>query len=214
MQKESKLGYYIVIALFVIISLVLLGTTIWSYSRFADERDNTDKKVVAAEARAREDQRVETTLELEEANKLPFRTYLGPANLSGIKVSYPKSWSAYVDEANSSATVELALTLHPNIIQAFSVDSRYAFRLELVDSPYSDVTLQYERLVETQQIQAQGFELLETTGVRFDGEISNAVFGTMIILPIRDKSLKVWTESNDYLDDFETIVTENLEFNP
>jgi hypothetical protein len=38
--------------------------------------------------------------------------------------------------------------------------------------------------------------------------------GTMVLLPMRDKTLEIWTESNDYLNDFNTYVLPNMTFAP
>ena len=51
------------------------------------------------------------------------------------------------------------------------------------------------------------------TGKIFQGR--EKVQGTMVIVPIRDKTLKVWTESNSvFLKDFNEAVLANLTFVP
>ncbi len=38
--------------------------------------------------------------------KQPLQTYTGPSAFGSISVKYPKTWSAYVDETNSSTPVD------------------------------------------------------------------------------------------------------------
>jgi hypothetical protein len=46
------------------------------------------------------------------------------------------------------------------------------------------------------------------------GQIAQQQKGTMVILPLRDKTLEVWTESDAYLSDFKNYVLPNLTFSP
>ena len=48
-------------------------------------------------------------------------------------------------------------------------------------------------------------------GARIDGEITTKRTGSVVLLPLRDKTLKIWTESNAYTADFDEILT-NLSF--
>jgi hypothetical protein len=52
------------------------------------------------------------------------------------------------------------------------------------------------------------------TGVRVDGQIADNIQGSMIILPLRDKTQEIWTESNSFLPDFNNNILPNLTFSP
>ena len=43
-------------------------------------------------------------------------------------------------------------------------------------------------------------------GTRFEGQIDDEQTGSMIFIPLRDKTLTIWTESGDYTNDFNTII--------
>jgi hypothetical protein len=55
-------------------------------------------------------------------------------------------------------------------------------------------------------------------GIRFDGAISHNTngdqIGSIIIIQVRDKTLKISTQSVKFLDDFNKIILENLTFVP
>jgi hypothetical protein len=38
--------------------------------------------------------------------------------------------------------------------------------------------------------------------------------GTMVLLPMRDKTLEIWTEAPAYLADFNTYILPNITFSP
>ena len=42
----------------------------------------------------------------------------------------------------------------------------------------------------------------------------NGQTGAMLIIPVRDKTLQIYTESSDYLSDFNNIVLPSLTFVP
>jgi hypothetical protein len=51
-------------------------------------------------------------------------------------------------------------------------------------------------------------------GSRIDGEINAGQKDSMIVVPLRDKTLKVWTESDQFVGDFNTVILPNLTFVP
>ncbi len=54
----------------------------------------------------------------------------------------------------------------------------------------------------------------DVIGSRVDGQITQNKQGTMILVPLRDKTLEVSTESGQYQKDFETYILPNFTFSP
>jgi hypothetical protein len=52
------------------------------------------------------------------------------------------------------------------------------------------------------------------TGVRFDGQIEQNLTGSMVVIKVRDKTIKIYTESTKYLSDFNDTVLKSLTFSP
>jgi hypothetical protein len=50
------------------------------------------------------------------------------------------------------------------------------------------------------------------TGAVMPGSPTNN--GILVLLPMRDKTLKIWTESTAYFTDFNTYILPNLTFSP
>jgi hypothetical protein len=57
-------------------------------------------------------------------------------------------------------------------------------------------------------------KLPQVGGMYLTGQISQRQQGTMVLLPLRDKTLEVWTESSAYMNDFTNNVLPNLTFSP
>ena len=51
-------------------------------------------------------------------------------------------------------------------------------------------------------------------GTRFDGAIDQKKTGSMVVMKVRDKTLKIYTESTDFLADFNDIILASLKYSP
>ena len=81
--------------------LALTGLTIWLFMGYSDYKNNSDQKVAAAKVAAKEEQKNADEAEFTEKEKLPTRTYTGPADLGSVSFQYPKTWSVYVAKQSS-----------------------------------------------------------------------------------------------------------------
>jgi hypothetical protein len=152
--------------------------------------------------------------EFVEKEKQPFHTYSGPSAYGSVVVQYPKTWSAYVNESDNSNTPVDAF-FNPIFVPAASMNPSYALRVQVLNTSYADVLKTYEANVKVGKLKSSAYipaKVPTVTGVRLDGEISSQKQGSIIIVPVRDKTLKIWTESNDYLNDFNNNVLPNYKF--
>jgi hypothetical protein len=51
-------------------------------------------------------------------------------------------------------------------------------------------------------------------GVRLEGFLEKDKEGIMVMFPLRDKTLRIWTESKEFSGDFNNIVIKKLSFSP
>jgi hypothetical protein len=51
-------------------------------------------------------------------------------------------------------------------------------------------------------------------GVRLDGTIAENVKGSVILLPLRDKTIRIMTQSATYVADFDKFVVPSISYNP
>lgn len=220
MHKRNKTGSVGVAALlagtFGLLFLAALIFGIWSFMGMQDYKNNVEPKIEAAVEVAKAETATAKDNEFLEKEKLPVRTYSGPETYGAVTFTFPKTWSMTTAEASS--TIALDGTLHPITVPGSGLDSdfSYALRMQVVDKPYSASVKEFDSSVKKGLLASPyRAKLVESVlGTRFDGEIAKGKTGSIILLPIRDKTLKIWTESNDYKADFDNIIMPSLSFQP
>lgn len=197
--------------------LLLLAALVFGFWAFAgrqDYKNNVDEKVAAAVVDAKKAEGESKDKQYAEAAKLPYKTYQGPEQFGSVVLQYPKTWSAYVAAGNSVGD-SLDGYFHPDVVPAVNAPgSTFALRVEVIDNPYSSVVSQYES---AEGVTAAPYALPKVpkvVGVKLQGQIDNEKRGTKVVLPIRDKTLVIYTESESFNDDFNNIILPNLSFAP
>jgi hypothetical protein len=208
----------------IIAGVLLIGAVVfgaWAFNGRQDYKNNVDAKIADAEKATRADEDVVKDKEHAEADKQPLKTYKGPDQYGSVQVSYPKTWSGYVlDAANGGSGAPLDGYFHPNVVPGLNNrDAAYALRVQIIDQAYAAVVARYDGEVKTKKLTAMpyAFKLVpKTMGVRLDGLIgeSQKLTGTIIAVPLRDKTLQISTESPLYFDDFNTLILPNVTFSP
>lgn len=214
-QGISVLAVPLALSVLFLIGAIAFGA--WAYMHMQDYKNNVDAKVSTAvtQAKQQEDQAQQALYAQKE--KSPYRTYKGPSAYGSILVTYPKTWSAYVvDDQNSSPYVNGYF--YPNTVpDTQGQNAVFALRIQVVQDTYSGVLGQAQNLVQNKQATVEPYSLPKVSsvvGARVSGELPNQRTGTMVILPLRNMTLEVWTESADFQDDFQNIILPNLTFAP
>jgi hypothetical protein len=212
-KKLDKNGIMNPLAIPLILSVVVLlvsaGMAVLYYTKFVEQRDNNQPFIEEAVAKAEETQKEKLETEFTEREKIPTKNYTSPSELGGVKLTYPKTWSAYVD---MSKTGGMDYFGHPNYVPADNVN--YALRMSVVDKPFSNEVKAYDNAVKKGELRATAVRVSGTTGTRLDGFLKKDQEGSMVVFPLRDKTLRVWTESKEFTADFNNIVLKSLTFVP
>lgn len=198
---------------FVLAALVAIGlgvTTIKYYGDYVDQRDRNQPKIEAAVEKAKSDQKKELDAEFEEKEKQPYKTLTAPSSYGSVRLTFPKTWSAYVESGRGN--VQYQLYAHPNFVPA--TGAAYALRMSVVNRQFADEVDDYDRQIERNELRTKSIRVSGVTGARLDGFLEKDLEGSMVIFPLRDKTLRVWTESTERRKDFDNIVVKNLSFTP
>lgn len=219
-QKGSagKSGLVLIsLASLLVLSLVF-GS--WAYSKMQNYKNHSDKMiavaVTAAETKATDVQSQKDA----EAAKSPLATYNGPSKFGSIVIQYPKTWSAYVETAgNDQAPIDGFF--YPGVIPSITdPNSYFALRIQVQDQTYDQVASGFGSGQQvTTSIKAYSLpKVPNVVGIMVTGSVSSdsnaPKTGTMVILPLRDKTLEIWTEGSQYLQDFNTYILPNISFSP
>jgi hypothetical protein len=208
MQKENGSISVILAAAFGVLFLITLVFGGWAFSSRQDYKNNVDAKIVDANKVAVQEVITAKDNEFLELEKLPVRTFKGPDTYGSISYEYPKTWSVYSKESNSGTLLDVYSS--PLVVKA---DSTNALRVEIVSRSYESEVKRFDSAIKRGEIRTSAYrpeKVSEVLGLRLDGALAKDVQGSMVILPIRDKTLKIYTEVPQFVGDFNDIVLPSL----
>lgn len=196
----------------IIAGIVLIVASVMAvvyYGKFVDQRDNNQPRIESAVKDAEEEQRKELEEDFADREKLPTKSYTSPTELGSVKLTFPKTWSGYVD-INGNAGIDYYG--HPNYIPSKNVN--YALRMSVINKAFADEMRIYEPQLKKGELKASSVQVSGVKGSRLDGFLKKDQEGSLVIFPLRDKTLKVWTENVEFRGDFDKIVLPGLTFVP
>lgn len=215
-QNHSKpVGLIVGLVLSILFAIGMGLFASWAYSQMMDYKNNSDKKSAAAVEVAVKKESDRKDSEFIDKEKQPYKTYKSPDATGAIKVTYPKTWSGYVEETGDNTPVEAYW--HPNVVPGLQSGTAYALRLTVDNKSYADYMQTFDSQVKAGKVKVAPYvpkNVANVTGSRVSGEISQGKNVTMIVLPLRDKTILLYTESPDFVSDFDNIVLANLNFTP
>lgn len=202
----------IVLVLFVI---ALSFSTGWFYLKYNDYYRNSQSKINEAVTQATQEQKILLEADFQEQFKKPYKNYTAPATASSISITFPKTWSAYVVEKQASSGASLDGYMHPNFIpDTKNKNNKFALRFTLETKTYASQVEDYQKIIEKGEAKSKSYKINGVKGVWIEGLIETDTYDYMVMLPVRDKTLKIWTEGNTQLKDFTDIILSNLSFSP
>lgn len=221
MSLEKQGGYvsstFVSLVIAVVFLLGAIGFGGWAFASRQDYKNNSDQKAAKAADASKAATEAAGAIKYAEEAKNPLKTHKGPDQFGGVTVQYPKTWSAYVIEDGRSAT-PVNDYFYPDVVPGVDTKGNaYSLRIQVVDQAYDRVIESYKNDVDTKKVTATPATLPKVSnvvGTRFTGQIERDKQGSAIILPMRNMTLKIWTESADYLPDFNNSILPNLTFSP
>ena len=207
-----------------IISLVMaimflfgaLGFGLWAFASRQDYKNNVDKKISAAVVVAKQQEASVKDTEFAEREKQPLKPYKGAATYGSVGLAYPKTWSAFITESNSGST-PLDGYFHPNYVPGLQSGTGFALRVQVTQQQYANEVKQYESLAKQGKVKITAYKapkVPNVTGSRIDGEIAAGQTGSMVLFPLRDKTIKISTQSAQFVNDFNNFILNELTFEP
>ncbi len=209
-------GWIVPIVVLTLLLLASLGLAFQLFNEKEDYKNNSDEKVAAAVEDAKEEVEKVKEAEFIEREKQPYKVYKGPARFGSLSITYPKSWSAMVEESGSGNKPVHGL-FHPNFVPGERSKTAYALRVEVLEQEYDTLLKLYDGDVRVGKVKISAFKapkVPSVLGSRIDGEIARDQNGSVILLPIRDKTIKLSVESQSFMKDFNDIILANLVFVP
>lgn len=216
-------GWIAVTIVLSIVTIITFAFALWAYSGRQDFKNNVDQKVSVAVGDAKKQQVEEDNKRFAEELKNPLQTYTGPSDYGSVSVQYPKAWSAYLASNGLSSDAILDVYFHPEVIPPLSMQngsrSAVALNVQVLNQSYSQAISGLKTRAEQPQAQvvAEPYALPKMpsqAGILFRGQLTNDLNGLAIYVPLRDKTIKISTDTDQYLADFNNYILPNISFEP
>lgn len=206
---------------FIVVFLLLLGSlgfAAWAFAGRQDFKNNVDVKIAVAVKKAVAAEGVRKDAEAAEAAKSPLKNYKGPETFASVSFDYPRTWSAYVSEVGTGNT-PINGYFNPNFVPDLtSVGVAWALRVQVINTSYAQLLKGFDNNVKNGKVTATPFraaKVPDTLGTILTGTItSNNKTGTLVLVPVRDKTIEIWTEGTDYANDFNNTILPSFSFEP
>lgn len=230
-KRYGQEGALVSIVAIIILAIGLIsasGFAFWAYNGRQDYKNNSDKKVAAAVSSAVSQEKDKLQKQFDEQAKLPVLTFTGPLTYGSVTFNYPRTWNGYVDQNDASNPLKayFANGLVPAQSTGSSAGVNYALRVDLVSMDYSQVLTSFAQALKKGVLTASAYVPPQMVGkpnvqtsTRLDGQIENSsqnnpIQGSMVVLKVRDKTLKIYTESPSFLSDFNNTILASLTYVP
>jgi hypothetical protein len=201
----------------VVFLLAAIGFGVWAFMSRQDYKNNVDPKIASAVAIAQEQTKTEKDKEFIEKEKAPYKTYSGPQVAGSLSIQYPKTWSAFVTETESGSNLVDGY-FHPNFVPGVQSGTDFALRVKVVSKSYDEELKQFESKAKQGKVRISPYKAAKlpagTVGARIDGEINPGQQDSLILFPLRDKTIEFSTESAQFVPDFDSIIMANMTFAP
>lgn len=218
MIKDNN-GSIISLVSIVVESLIIIGLAIYTvniYGSRQDYKNNVDIKIASAVSVAKTQQSSMDATNYANQVKYPLTNYTGPSDYGSISVNYPKTWSAYVDTTGSNNFVDAYF--NPGFVPAISSASQpFALRVQIINQAYTNTINNFSSQEQNNLIKAIPYSLPkvpQVVGVELVGQVFPNLNGTLVVLPLRNETLEIWTIGQNYLSDFNNIILPNFTFSP
>ena len=218
-NNQSGSGAVIGLVIFIFLFLAASGFGVWAFMGQQHYKNNVDSIVSKNVDSAVTAQQGKDSLALAQALKYPLQSYSGPSQYGSLKLLFPKTYSAYIDESGSGGDL-IDGYFHPNFVPTINgASSVFALKIQISNQTYSTYLQSFQGQIKSGKISASAYSLTKVpnvVGTELKGSVfqGNSAGGTMILLPERSSTIIISTIGNDYLNDFNNIILPNLSFSP
>lgn len=217
-QTGAVSGLLVLCILTVLLLLGAIGFGVWAYGQSQHYKTDVDAIVAKAEEAAKTKTAADKDKQFAEEAKNPLKIYNGPEAFGSMQLHFPKTWSGYVDTGNGASNGGLAGYFAPGTVPSIGdQNNAFALRLEVVKQPYAQVLQSFNSQQQGGKISVNVYalpKLPKVVGVKVTGEITQGKTATMVVLPLRSDTLKIWTEGTQFVSDFNNNILPNFSFSP
>lgn len=216
-QDGAISGVVVSLILAVLLLIGAIGFGGWAFTSRQDYKNNVDTKITTAVGTAKQKEDTKKDAQFAEEAKKPLQLYQGPEAYGSLMVNFPKTWSGYVDDSGTgNALVDgfFAPGVVPSTTNHASV---FALRVQVLSQSYQQSLQNFVSQQQSGKLTTSAYALPKqpkVVGVKVVGVLSDQTSVTMVVLPLRSQTLQIWTDGNQYLNDFNNNILPNFTFSP
>ena len=220
-RQRGEINMFLITTIIFAVLAVGLGVGFaWAFTQMTDYRDNSQQKVDAAVASAKADQKKQLQAQFDEDYKRPNLTFTGPVDFGSVSFEYPRTWAIHVPKDGTSGG-EFAAYFNPVSVPAINNATPFALRVSIVSQPIEQVLKQYEGKVKKGDLTSSTVRLTDASedpsstygkGTRLDGQFDKTIYGAAVFFDIRGRTLKIFTDKKDFLNDFNKTILPTLKY--
>lgn len=206
-------GSIFAIVALVILVLVFGSFGIWAYINYMDQKQNVDSKVAEASAAAVLENSKKLEADFEKREKEPMRQFAGPSDYGRLTFEYPKTWSVYqATDVSKGGGVTYQAYLNPIYVPPVSASQKIAVRITIEQKTYDQAVAVYNDLIKKQSLKSSVYSDGVHTGTKLVGNFNQDIYGTAVLIKMRDRTLTMRTDGDVFKNDFEALL-KTVKFN-
>lgn len=211
-RDRSKL--WLIVSIVLLVLFIAAGSfAIWAYGNYKTADDDVQGKIAESVAAAKKDQANTDQARFLEAEKQPNAQFVGPDNYGRVTFSYPKTWSAYVASDTDSNGGTYQAYLNPGVVPPVSgTNPVFALRVTIQQTDITKELNKYSGQIKNGKLKSSSFSANGHNGTRLDGNFTDKLRGSAVLLQIRDKVVTIRTDADTFMGDFDAII-KTINFN-
>ncbi len=187
-----------------VVAVILLITTLVFAAGASTTTAQLDARYNSGVEDGKAAQKKADIAEYNKATVSSTRTYTAPVVHGSFQITYPKAWNLSVDSSSSVPVDGLVDPAYVNL-----VSPEHALKFSLQDKSFENVKKDYDDFVQKgakrTEVTVSGIKGYQYVG-KINEEAKQAV-GTVTIVPLRDKTMLLQTDSNElYADAYKQMV--------
>lgn len=205
-ERGSVNGWMIGTIGCLILFLIAGSLAIWAYMQYSHEKSNVDSKVAIEVAKGKSEQAESDQKKFSEEAKNPRIEFVGPSEYGRVSFMYPKTWSVYIENDGSNRGDYKAYLNPVAVPSASNKASRFALRLEIINKNLDTVLNDYQSRLKKGELTSSSTEFNGISATRIDGTFEKELRGSVVLMKVRDKTIRFSTDADTFKPDFQTIL--------
>lgn len=189
-----------------ILFLIAGSLAIWAYMQYSREKSDVDSKVAIKVAEGKREQaEFDWRKYSDEAKNLRVE-FVGPTEYGRVSFMYTKTWSVYIANDGSDRG-DYKAYFHPvSVPSTTNKNSRFALRLEIINKNMNTVLNDYQSRLKKGELTSSSTEFNGISATRIDGTFEKELRGSVVLMKVRDKTIRFSTDADTFKPDFQTIL--------